>query len=200
MHGDIEKVLIGRDRIAERVAELAAEVARDLRHALAPAASSAAAAAPADDHGRVVFIPVMTGALIFAADLIRQLPLKLSLELVAVSSYPGRTVESKGAQLASELPRDLAGKHVVVVDDILDSGRTLAMVVGLIRERGPASVRTAVLLDKKSRRVAQVQADYVGFDIPDAFVVGYGLDYDGHYRNLPDIAVLRADVVNGTGA
>ncbi|MBN4060395.1 hypoxanthine phosphoribosyltransferase, partial [Planctomycetaceae bacterium AH-315-I19] len=128
--------------------------------------------------GRIVMVPVLTGALVFTADLIREMPLKLSMDMVSVSSYPGTTTESKGAALKGAIPKDLDGKHVVVIDDILDSGRTMKLVTDVISEQSPASVRSCVLLNKPSRRVVDYTADYVGFDIPDAFVVGYGLDYD----------------------
>lgn len=187
---DIERVLIDEARIAARVREIAAVLAGELVGELEREGVN-------EPEGHVAFIPIMTGAMVFTADLIRRLPLKLSLELVAVSSYPGATVESRGAKMASALPEGLGGKHVVVIDDILDSGRTLAMVTGLIRERRPASLRSVVLLNKPARRSVEVAADHVGFEVPDEFVVGYGLDYDGYYRNLPFIGTLRA---GGAGA
>jgi hypoxanthine phosphoribosyltransferase len=139
---------------------------------------------------------VLTGALVFTADLIRELPIKLALRLVAVSSYPGKSMESKGIMMASELPGDLAGKHVLIIDDILDSGQTLGMVRELVERQSPASVRCCVLLKKpQSARKREVAVEYVGFEIPDAFVVGYGLDYDGFYRNHPEIATLRREAL-----
>jgi len=189
MFPEVDHVLISEEQIRRRVTQLAAEIAADLRDALARDGETV------QDEDRVILIPIMTGAMIFAADLIRQLPIKLSLGLVAVSSYPGESVTSKGAHLEGDLPADLAGKHVVVIDDILDSGRTLAMVRRLIEARSPASLRIAVLLDKKTRRAEHVDVDYVGFEIPDEFVVGYGLDFNGYYRNHPEIAVLRADAI-----
>jgi len=122
------------------------------------------------------------------------------LGLVAVSSYPGTSLESKGAMLRSELPRNLAGKHVLIVDDILDSGQTLDVLSRLIAEQKPASLRLCVLLRKPGKAKVLVKPDYVGFDIPDEFVVGYGLDYDGFYRNLPQIATLRPEVAAGKAA
>ena len=188
MDTDFDKVLISRERIAERVREigrkLAADLMRDLR----------AAGHDPDESGNVVLVPVLTGALVFVADLIRELPLKLSLEMVAVSSYPGTSTRSKGAKLAGELPPDLSGKHVVVVDDILDSGGTMRLVSDLIRAKSPASLRTCVLLHKKIPGFTpEVLADYAGFEIPDEFVVGYGLDYDGLYRNHPEIVTLKKE-------
>ena len=194
MFPEVDSVLIDRARLEARVAEMAAELAADIERDLV-----------ADGHttmteGQVVLVPILAGSLIFAADLIRQLPLKLSLGLVGVSSYPGATTESKGAHLASELPNDLAGKHVVIIDDILDSGRTMAMVREQVLVQSPASVRSAVLLDKPARRAVDIKADYVGFEIPDAFVVGYGLDYDGYYRNHPEIVILKPDAIGGEGS
>jgi len=189
MFRDIEKVLIPREKIAERVHDLGAQIARDLQAVLGD---------DGDHSGEVVLVSVLTGSIIFVADLVRQLPLKLSLGLVAVSSYPGKSVESKGVMMRSELPRDMAGKHVLVVDDILDSGQTLDVLSRLILEQKPASLRMAVLLRKPGKARVDVKVDYVGFDIPDEFVVGYGLDYDGFYRNYPEIATLRAEVVGRT--
>jgi len=190
MHGDIEKILIDRGLIAERVQSIAERLAEDLRRELTAEGDAEA------DH-RVLLIPIMTGSIVFVADLIRCLPMKLSMELIAVSSYPGQTMASKGAHLKSELPDGMAGKHVVLVDDILDSGRTLQLVRSLVLEKSPASVRTVVLLDKRARRAVPIEPDYAGFEIPDEFVVGYGLDYDGFYRNLPDISVLKPEAAGG---
>ncbi len=189
MFPEIARTLVTREQIAQRVDELAADIVADLERDLDKDGHT-----PLDE-GRVTLIPIMTGAMIFCADLIRSMPVKLSLGLTSVKSYPGASVTSKGAHLASEMPKNLAGKHVLVVDDILDSGQTMALVKQLINEQHPASLRTAVLLDKKARREVDINADYVGFEIPDEFVVGYGLDYDGYYRNHPEIAVLNADVL-----
>lgn len=187
MHADLERTLVTREQIAARVAELGRQLADDLALDFGTAS--------AQSGGNVVIVPVMTGALVFTADLMRQLPIKLSLELVAVSSYPGKSMESKGVKIASELPQDLAGKHVVIVDDILDSGQTLGVIRELIERQKPASVRCCVLLKKpESARKRHVAVEYVGFEIPDAFVVGYGLDFDGFYRNHPEIAILKLEV------
>lgn len=175
--GDIERILIDRVAIARRVAEMGGQIASDLE------ADSGA--------DRLVVVPVLTGALVFAADLVRNLPMRLRLELIQASSYPGAATTSQGVTLGSGPTGALAGAHVLIVDDIFDSGRTLAAVTDLVRAVKPASVRTAVLLRKDVRPAVEMRPDYVGFDVPDAFVVGYGLDYDGWYRNLPNIAVLR---------
>lgn len=179
------EVLIAASDIAARVRALAGDVASDLEKDLA------GEGAALETEGRVALVPVLTGAIVFCADLIRHLPLAMSMEMVSVSSYPGRTTRSQGVTLRGETPGGLAGKHVLIVDDILDSGRTLARLKSDILEQGPASLRICVLLRKSRRRESPVEADYVGFDIPDVFVIGYGLDYDGHYRNLPDIRALE---------
>lgn len=178
-------VLIDRTTIARRVAEMGQELADELRGELLREG------ADLDATGRVVLIPVLTGALVFFADLVRHMPVTMSLQLVSVSSYPGASTESKGARLRGSLPADLAGKHVVIVDDILDTGHTIDLLQRLILEQRPASLRTSVLLRKDVPRSVHPHIDQYGFDIPPKFVVGYGLDYDGHYRNLPDIRTLE---------
>lgn len=185
MFPEIERVLIDQATIAARVHELGERIAADL---LADVARTG--------HDQIVLVPILTGSIVFVADLIRQMPIKLSLGVVAVSSYPGQSIQSKGAALRGEIPRDLGGKHVLIVDDILDSGRTLGLIRDLVAEQAPASLRTAVLLRKllHGPRAVEVAADYAGFDIPDEFVVGYGLDFDGYFRNYPQIAVLRREV------
>lgn len=190
---EIERTLIERERIAARVRELAARLCQDLQAELDEGDDHA------PDAGRIVIVPIMSGAMVFASDLLREMPLKLSLGLVAVSSYPGASLASKGAVIQSELPSDLGGKHVVIVDDILDSGQTIELVRKIIGEQKPASVRACVMLRKDVPRAVTTPddelAEYVGFDIPDEFVVGYGLDYNGYYRNHPEIATLKRDAL-----
>jgi hypoxanthine phosphoribosyltransferase len=182
MFPEIDRVLIDGPRIAERVRALGQQIAADL-----------IADCKRTGTDQIVLVPILTGAVVFVADLIRHMPLKLRLGVVAVSSYPGRSIQSKGAAIRGEIPPDLAGKHVLIVDDILDSGRTLGLVRRLVQEQSPASLRIAVLLRKQLNRPRDedVQVEYAGFDIPDEFVVGYGLDFDGFYRNYPQIAVLK---------
>jgi len=179
------EVLIAAPQIAARVRSLADDLAADLERDLS------GEGATLETEGRVALVPVLTGAIVFVADLIRRLPLAMSMEMVSVSSYPGRATRSKGVSVHGETPVGLAGKHVVIVDDILDTGRTLGRLRADILAQEPASLRICVLLRKERLREAPVEADYVGFDIPDVFVIGYGLDYDGHYRNLPDIRSLE---------
>lgn len=187
MGNGLDRILIDRERIASRVREIGLQVSTDLEQDLGRDPHEVAT-----HPDRVVLIPILTGAMVFAADLIRQIPLKLTVRAITVSSYPGATTRSKGATLRGAIPSDLGGRHVVVIDDILDSGHTLELVREMILEQNPASLRICVLLRKSVTRSATVQPQYVGFEIPDEFVVGYGLDYDGFYRNLPDIAVLTS--------
>ncbi len=170
----VDRVLVSAGQIADRVPIMAREIAAGL------------GPEPRDP----VLLAVMTGALIFAADLIRHLPVPLRIALATVSSYPGTATSSHGARLKGELPNDLAGRDVILVDDILDSGRTLGLLQQEIVARAPASLRTCVLLRKHSARSLPIVCEHIGFDIPDEFVVGYGLDYDGYYRNLPAVHAM----------
>ncbi|HEX4055010.1 MAG TPA: hypoxanthine phosphoribosyltransferase [Tepidisphaeraceae bacterium] len=181
MNENIDRVLISQDRIAQRVKELAGEITAD--HS-----------PPSIEGGEITIVPVMTGAMIFASDLIRQIPIAMRIGLISVSSYPGRSIQSRGSQMLANQVGEIQGRHVVVLDDILDSGGTLHMVVPALREMGAASVKSCVLLRKDRPTAHAVHADYVGFEIPDTFVVGYGLDYNDYYRNLPDIVMLKQQV------
>lgn len=185
MQRDIDRVLISQERIARRVAELARMITED--HT----------APKLERPAQVTIVPILTGAMIFCADLMRQIPIAMRIGVVSVSSYPGQSVTSQGAQVVAQQLGDLHGRRVVLVDDILDSGQTLRLVQSVIRQQGAASVKTCVLLRKDRPASRDVAVDYVGFDIPDDFVVGYGLDFDNYYRNLPDIVTLKAEVFEG---
>ncbi|MGE3182868.1 MAG: hypoxanthine phosphoribosyltransferase, partial [Phycisphaerae bacterium] len=143
----------------------------------------------------LTLLPILSGSIIFLADLMRKLPIKMKIALVGVSSYPGKSTNPRTARTVLDINSDLRDRHVLIVDDILDTGNTLRRVTDMVQERSPASVRTAVLLRKPARAPADVSADFIGFDIEDEFVVGYGLDYDDHYRNFPHIGILRDDLI-----
>ena len=136
-------------------------------------------------------IAIINGALLFAADLLREIRRPIRLDCIRVSSYRNDTRSLGRPEIVHSLTIDIANRHVLLIDDILDTGKTLSVVVNLIRKLNPASVRTCVLLDKKGRREVEFEADFVGFPIPDRFVVGCGLDFNHLYRNLPDLRVLQ---------
>lgn len=188
----VKSILIDRDRIAVRVAELGKQISADLEGALVDPQNRAGS--DGRDPG-IVLVPILTGAMVFVADLIRHITMPMSIQPVTVASYPGTATTSQGANIRGGLPTDLAGQHVLVVDDILDTGRTLGLIRRVIAAQRPASLRLAVLLRKNKRRDEDVDVDYAAFDIEDDFVVGYGLDYDGYLRNLPDIGILQPPAV-----
>lgn len=177
-HKDLAEILVTEDRIKRRVSALATEI--DKTYA----------------GQEITVIAVINGALLFTADLLRLLSRPVRLDCVRVSSYRNATLSVAEPQLRSSLTIDIENRHVLLIDDILDTGKTLAMVVNLIQALKPASVRTCVLLDKRGRREVPFEADFVGFDIPDRFVVGYGLDFAERYRNLPCIGVLKPALQN----
>ena len=144
----------------------------------------------------ITVVAVINGAILFTADLLRQIDNPVRLDCIRVSSYRNETKSNGKPQVLGNLSLDLANRHVLLIDDILDTGKTLSLIVGMIKKLQPASVRTCVLLDKRGRREVEFEADFVGFQIPDKFVVGYGLDYAERYRNLPCIGVLKSHLQN----
>lgn len=176
MHSAIERILLSEDQIKARIAELGRELTADY-----------AGKNP-------IFIGVLKGVVMFFADMIRAIPLDCQIDFMAVSSYGGGTQSSGKIQIQKDISVDLAGRHVVILEDILDSGLTLSHTAAYLKTKGPASLKICTLLDKPDRRKAEVQADYVGFTIPNLFVVGYGLDFDENYRNLPYVGVLKPEV------
>jgi hypoxanthine phosphoribosyltransferase len=188
MYCDIDRVLIPAEQIAGRVRELARQITLDHTEPDSPSES------------QLTIVPVLTGAMIFCADLIREMPVRMKIGLLSVSSYPGTATASRGPSLQGSSPGntlgEIRGRHVLLVDDILDSGGTIKFIVPLLKEFGAATIKTCVLLRKDRPSAREVQADYVGFDIPDEFVVGYGLDYDNYYRNLPDIVTLKREILD----
>ena len=176
MEQDMEKILFTQEQVAGRIRELAQQISRDY-----------AGKAP-------LVVGILRGSFIFMADLVRQLALPVNLDFMSVSSYGAGTVSSGQVNIHLDLQEDIAGRDVLLVEDILDTGNTLSKLVAELQQRRPASLKLCVLLDKPARRTRPIQADYVGFTIPDAFVVGCGLDYDQHYRQLPYIGILKPSV------
>ena len=179
MEKDIERVLFSEEQLKQRVAELAAMIEKDY------------------EGKEIMLISVLRGSFVFMADLCRRIDLPCTLDFMSVSSYGKGTSSSGQVQITKDLSSDISGKHIIVVEDILDSGNTLSYLLKLLEQRNPASIRLCTLLDKPDRRVKEVKVDYSGFTIPDAFVVGYGLDYAEQYRNLPYIGILKPEVYGG---
>lgn len=175
IHPDLESILISKEQIDQRVQELGRELKKN--------------------YGKqeITFVSIMNGALFFTADLIRQIDNPIRIDCIRTTSY-GSVTESVGTpKLIHGLTLDVRGRHVLLLDDILDTGKTLSLIAAMIGGAKPASLKVCVLLDKKGRRQVPFEADYVGFTIPDKFVVGYGLDFAERYRNLPCIGVLKPE-------
>ena len=176
---DVERILFTEEQLQKRVAELGAQITADY-----------AGTNP-------VLASVLRGSYIFMADLTRQIKLPLTVDFMAVSSYGSGTTSSGQVEIRKDLSDSIEGRDLLIVEDILDSGNTLYYLQRILNARHPASIKICTLLDKPERRAKPIEADYKGFTIPDAFVVGYGLDYDERYRNLPYIGILKPEVYGG---
>ena len=176
MTDDILKILISEKEIHDKVKELGAKIS-------------------ADYAGKnLMMVSVLKGSVVFMADLMRAITIPCEIDFMSVSSY-GSDVKTSGVvKIIKDLDQELAGKDLLIVEDILDSGMTLSYITGLLKQRGPSSICLCTLLDKPERRQAEVSADYFGFVVPDEFVVGYGLDYAEKYRNLPYVGILKPEV------
>ncbi|HXK58453.1 MAG TPA: hypoxanthine phosphoribosyltransferase [Acidobacteriota bacterium] len=172
---EVPSVLIDTRRLRRRVRALGAEITRDYRDR------------------NPLFVGVLRGAAVFLSDLIRHVDLKIEVDFIAMSSYGSATESTGQVQLLKDLESSIAGVDVILVEDIVDTGLTLNYLIGNLQSRNPASLRVCALLSKPSRRRLQVTIDYLGFEVPDRFVVGYGLDYNQQFRNLTYIGMLEAD-------
>ena len=173
MHDDIKNVLVSEEELKAKVRELGAQISRDY------------------EGKNLVLVSILKGSVVFMADLMRAVSIPCSIDFMVVSSYGGSNTTSSGlVKIIKDLDGDLSGKDVLIVEDILDTGITLFNLVPMLKMRHPNSVKICIL-DKPSRRKADIKPDYEGFQVPDEFVVGYGLDYDEKYRNLPYIGVLK---------
>ncbi len=179
MREDMAYILLDKNEIARRVAELGAQISRDY------------------EGKNPLLICVLKGSVVFFADLMRAISIPVEIEFMTASSYGSATVSSGKVKVVSSLDEKIEGRHVILVEDIIDSGRTIAFVREDMLTKGVKSLKVITLLDKPSRRVSDVKPDYSGFEVPDEFVVGYGLDYDQKYRNFPDIGVLKREVYGG---
>ncbi len=178
MEQDILKVLISEQELEAKVAELGKRISEDYRGK------------------NLLMISILKGSVVFMADLMRAIDIHARIDFMSVSSYGAGTKTSGVVKIVKDLDIPLAGYDLLIVEDILDSGLTLAYISELLHSRNPKSIRICTLLDKPERRKADVHADYFGFEVPDEFVVGYGLDYDEKYRNLPYVGVLKPEVYN----
>jgi len=175
MRRDIERILISEEEIQQKVSEMGKKISDDFRDK------------------DPLFVGVLKGCFIFMADLMRYVDIRCSMDFMAVSSYSG-TSSTGAVKINKDLSEDIEGRHIIIVEDILDSGVTLSYLKQYLMVRKPASISIATLMDKPARRKADIYADYSCFEIPDAFVVGYGLDYNERYRNLPYIGVLKPEI------
>jgi hypoxanthine phosphoribosyltransferase len=176
LYDDAESVLIKRDKIAARVKELGAQIAADYKDK------------------NPLMICILKGSAIFFADLIRAMDIPLELEFMAISSYGSSSKSSGEVKVVKDTDKSLENRHVILVEDIVDTGLTLAYLKNMLARRAPASFKICSLLDKPERRETEIKADYLGFTVPNSFVIGYGLDYAQKYRNMPDICILKPEI------
>lgn len=174
MLGDIEEILVSRDTIREKVKELGRKISQDY------------------DGKELVLVGVLKGGFVFLADLMREITIPVDMDLISVSSYGNSTRSSGVVRIIKDTDVNITGKHVLIVEDLVDTGLTLKHLKELFNTRGPLSVKVCTAFDKPSRRKVDIDIDYEGIVIPDKYIVGYGLDYSGRYRNLPDVCVLKA--------
>ena len=175
MYRAIERILLSEDQIRARIQELGQQLTADYREK------------------NPIFVGILKGVVVFFADMIRAIPIDCQIDFMAVSSYGGGTESSGKIQVKKDLSAAIEDRHVVILEDILDTGLTLRHTVDYLMTKHPASLKICTLLDKPDRRKAEIQADYIGFTVPNLFVVGYGLDFDERYRNLPYIGVLKPE-------
>ena len=177
MHDDIKNVLVTEEELKAKVADLGAQISRDYAGK------------------NLLLVSILKGAVVFMADLMRAVTIPCSIDFMVVSSYGGTNTQTTGlVKIVKDLDADLTGKDVLIVEDILDTGVTLSNLVPMLKMRNPSSVKICAILDKPTRRKADIQPDYEGFQVPDEFVVGYGLDYNEKYRNLPYVGVLKPEI------
>ena len=177
MNQDIERILVSEEQLKAKVAELGDQITRDY------------------EGRQLVLVSILKGSVVFMADLMRAIHMPCSIDFMVVSSYGGANTSSTGlVKIIKDLDQDLTGKDLLIVEDILDTGITLSHLVPMLQLRNPDSVKLCTILSKPSRRKVDLHPDYLGFEVPDEFVVGYGLDYDEKYRNLPYVGVLKPSV------
>ncbi|MGL4799790.1 MAG: hypoxanthine phosphoribosyltransferase [Cellulosilyticaceae bacterium] len=176
MEKDIKQVLLSAEQIADKVKELGEQITRDY------------------EGQELLVVGILKGSNVFMSDLVRKIQMPMKMDFMVVSSY-GNATESTGVvKIIKDIEESLEGKHLLIVEDIIDSGLTLKYLKQMLETRKPASIKLCTLVDKPARRKETVYVDYIGFELPDEFIVGYGIDYAEHYRNLPHIAILKPEV------
>jgi len=176
MHEDIKRILFTEEQIKQRVKELAADISRDYKE------------------GELLTVAILKGAVIFYSDLVREIDREVKMDFMVLSSYGSSSVSTGAVRILYDLEQDISGKHVLIVEDIVDTGLTLHYLTNALKSRDPASVKVCCMFDKPSRRKADFKPDYTGFKVPDVFIVGYGLDYSEKYRNIKYIGELKPEV------
>ena len=176
MNTDIEKIIVTENELAQITARLGKQITNDFAGK------------------KLLIVGILKGSIYFSTDLSRHIELPCNIDFIQASSYGGNTVSSGEISIIKDIQSDLTGFDVLLVEDILDTGRTLKHIYDMLSERNPQSISIAALLDKPARREVKIHADYIGIDVPDAFVVGYGLDYNQFYRNLPYIGILKEEI------
>ncbi len=178
MKEDLAKILIREEDIRKRIKELGEEISRDY------------------NGKKPVLVTVLRGAIVFVCDLMREISIPVTLDFLSISSYTGQA-HTGIVRILKDLDENIENKHVILIEDIIDTGLTLNYILRTLREKRPADVRVCTLLDKKVRRIVDIPLDYIGFEIPDEFVVGYGMDYKQNYRNLSFISTLKEEILGG---
>lgn len=181
MMGDIEEILVSKEQIAAKVKELGQSISQDY------------------EGEELVLVGVLKGGFVFLADLMRAVTIPVDMDLIAVSSYGASTRSSGVVRIIKDMDINISGKHVLIVEDLVDTGLTLRHLKDLLNTRGPKSVKICTAFDKPSRRKVDIEVDYEGIIVPDKFIVGYGLDFAGKYRNLPDVCTLKPEVYSTPG-
>lgn len=177
MHPDVKEILFNEEQIAARVAELGRQISEDYAGE------------------EVIVVCVLNGAMPFTADLLRKLEGQVRLDTIAASSYGNGTISSGKVKITKELKTDIVGRNVLLVDDVFDTGLTMSLLVETLQARGAKSIKSCVFLDKTARHSVVYRPDYVGYEIPDAFVIGYGLDYNEQYRQLPYVGIIKSEAI-----
>lgn len=175
-NNDVEKILITKEELSERIKELGKAISKDYE---------------GED---ILCIGILKGSVVFLSDLIREIKNNVSIDFMTVSSYGNSTETTGEIKIKKDLDSDISGKHVLIVEDIIDSGITLSRLKELLLKRNPASLKICTLLNKPERRIAEIDVDYIGFDIPNEFIIGFGLDYSEKYRELPFVGVLKREI------